>query len=137
MVRSLGTSDPREARKRFPAAYARLQEEEGITEHSPSYIRERIPEALQSIKAGVTEVEDEVARISGQKLTRDLDTGEFCLTPEQEAISNALIGKNPKLIPPTWEEVIEAWGKRRERKKGSKPGLSAINTIKLVIRELS
>jgi integrase len=136
-VRSLGTSDLREARKRFPAAYARLQEEEGITEHSPSYIRERIPEALQSIKAGVSEVEDEVARISGQKLTRDIDSGEFFLTPEQEAISNALIGKNPKLIPPTWEELIDAWGKRRERKKGSKPGISATNTIKLVIRELS
>ena len=96
VVRSLGTSDLREARKRFPAAYARLQEEEGLTEHSPSYIRERIPEALQSIKAGVTEVEDEVARISGQKLTRDLDTGEFFFIQNKKPSAIALFGKTQK-----------------------------------------
>ena len=123
IVRSLGTSDLREARKRFPAAYARLQEEAGVTEQSPSYIRERIPEALQAIAAGVTDIEEEVSRISGQKIVRDEDSGEFFLTPKQEAISNALIRKNARLIPPTWEELIEAWERRRERKKGSRPGI--------------
>ena len=137
IVRSLGTSDLREARKRFPAAYARLQEEAGVTEQSPSYIRERIPEALQAIAAGVTDIEEELSRISGQKIVRDEDSGEFFLTPKQEAISNALIRKNARLIPPTWEELIEAWERRRERKKGSRPGLSALNTIKLVIREIT
>ena len=137
VVRSLGTSDLREARKRFPAAYARLQEEAGLAEQSPSYIRERIPEALQAIAAGITDIEDEVGRISGQEVVRDEDSGEFYLTPKQEVISNALIRKNAKLIQPTWEELIEAWERRRERKKGSRPGLSAINTIKLVIREIT
>ena len=137
IVRSLGTSDHREARRRFPGAYARLQEEAGLTDHSPQYIRRRVQEAVESIEEGFSDIEEEVERISGQKLKRDINSGDYFLTSKQETISNALMKKDPKLIPPTWEEVIEAWGKRRERKKGTGPGISAINTIKLVIRELN
>ena len=137
IVRSLGTSDPREARRRFPGAYARLQEEAGLADHSPQYIRRRVQEAIEFIAEGLSEIDEEVERISEQKVRQDMITGEYFFTPKQEAISNALFKKDPNLIPPTWEEVIDAWGKRRERKTGTSPGISSINTIKLVIRELN
>ena len=136
VVRSLKTSDPNEARKRFPGVYAALQLAHGLREETRDDTRGEVERWLRPLEDGHVDLKEAIEEISGAEVEWDEDTRRHVESPIQKHIHRALEGKDSSLIPPTWEEAIGAWESRRERRRGVKPSQSSKETLQRVIKEL-
>ena len=134
--RSLRTTDAAEARRRFPGAYASLQEELGLIQpRSRQQLREAAEGWFESVAEGADCLLDAVEQISGEEVQQDLGTGKYNPSPLQRQIEAAVRRRDAREIGPTWEEAIEAWRQRRLRSKGE-PSPSSARSLELVVKEI-
>ena len=135
-TRSLRTNDAAEARRRFPGAYASLQEEVGLIEpRTRQRLRNDAEAWFESVAEGAVSLLDAVEQVSGEEVPQDLRTGGYTPSQVQRQIGDAIRLRDPREIGPTWEEAIEAWKQRRLRAKGA-PSPDSVRSMELVVKEI-
>ena len=134
-VRSLGTTDLAEARKRFPGVYAELQAEFGLITKTRATLRKEAEEWFEAVEQGYASALEAVEGLSGEEVEQDVQTGAWYPSSMQEQIHKAVKSRDVREIGPTWEEAIEAWRQRRLRSKGE-PSPASVRSLELVVKEI-
>jgi len=134
-VRSLGTTDLAEARRRFPGVYSEMQAEFGLITKTRATLRKEAEEWFDAVEQGYTSVLEAVEGLSGEEVEQDAQTGAWNPSSMQEQIYEAIKSRDVREIGPTWEEAIEAWRQRRLRSKGE-PSPSSVRSLELAVKEI-
>ncbi len=134
-VRSLGTTDLAEARRRFPGVYAEMQVEFGLIKKTRGALRKETGEWLDAVEEGYVSALEAVEWLSGEEVQQDGQTGAWHPSSMQEQIHRAIKSRDVREIGPTWEEAIEAWRQRRLRSKGE-PSPASVRSLELVVKEI-
>jgi len=136
--RSLGTDSRSKAERLWPIVMEKLEIEHGVREGSLRQLREELVEAMRS---GLAE-EVGVVETAAELVSKVKRTSRW-LSPEDkewshlhDSIATALKAKDVSLVPMSWEEALEAWRKRRERKRGDAPSVKSEQAMRNVISEL-
>ena len=136
--RSLGTDSKSKAERLWPVVMEQLEIQHGLREGSLKQIREETLDVVRNDLVEELGIETVAAEIvSKLKGTRRLISHkDQDWTPLHEAVASALTEKDVSLIPMTWEAAIEAWRKRRERKKGEAPSPKTESALHAITSEL-
>lgn len=135
--RSLGTDSRSKAERLWPIVMEKLEIEHGVREGSLRQLREELVEAMRNGLAeevGVVETAAElVSKVKGTSRWLSHDTEWSHL---HDSVATALNAKDVSVVPMSWDEAIEAWRKRRERKKGDAPSIKSEHAMRNVTNEL-
>ena len=134
-VKSLGTTDLADARRRFPGVYAEMQAEFGLITKTRATLRKKTEEWFDAVEQGYASALEAVEELSGEGVEQDAQTGAWYPSAMQEQIRKAVQSRDAREIGPTWEEAIEAWRQRRLRSKGA-PSPASVRSVELVVKEI-
>jgi len=136
--RSLGTDSPSKAERLWPIVMERLEIEHGVREGSLKELREELTEALRSGLAEEVGLIQTAAELVGkvQGTSRWVSPEEPEWSNLHTSVANALQAKDVSLVPMGWKEAVEAWRKRRQRKKGQAPSTKSELAMRSVVAEL-
>ena len=136
--RSLGTDSRSKAERLWPIVMEKLEIEHGVREGSLRQLREELVEAMRNGLAeevGVVETAAElVSKVKGT--SRWLSPHDTEWSHLHDSVATALNAKDVSVVPMSWDEAIEAWRKRRERKKGDAPSIKSEHAMRNVTNEL-
>ncbi len=136
--RSLGTDSPTKADRLWPVVMEQLEIQHGLREGSLRQLREEVREAIRTELAdelGTIELAAEmVGKIKGT--SRWVDPSDPEWSELHDSVATALYTNDTSAVPLSWEEAIEAWRKRRERRKGEAPSPKSELAMKNAVAEL-
>jgi integrase len=136
--RSLSTDSRSKAERLWPIVMEKLEIQHGVREGSLRQLREELVEAMRSglaEEAGVIETAAElVGKVKGT--SRWLSPHDTEWSHLHDAVATSLNTKDVSVVPMSWDEAIEAWRKRRERKKGDAPSIKSEHAMRNVANEL-
>jgi integrase len=136
--RSLETDSRAKAERLWPIVMERLEIEHGVREGSLRELRAELHQAMRiglAEEIGVIETAAElVGKVKGT--SRWVDPTDVEWSDLHDAVADALHKEDASLVPMSWEEAIDAWRRRRERKKGEPPSPKSELAMRSAVSEL-
>lgn len=136
--RSLGTDSPTKAERLWPVVMEQLEIQYGMREGSLRQLREEVREAIRfgfTEEVGTVELAAElVGKIKGTSRWMDPSDPEW--SELHDSVATALHTNDASAVPLSWDEAIEAWRKRRERRKGEAASPKSEMAMRNAVAEL-
>ena len=136
--RSLGTDSRARAERLWPVVMEKLEIQYGVRDGNLEALRDELRYAISNRfteEISANDLASEmVAKVKGT--SRWVSPGDPEWSELHEAVAVALHTEDSTVMPMSWEEAVDAWRKRRERKKGEAPSPKSEVAMRNAIREL-